>query len=194
VGAGVNYTYFYNNGLNAGGQPISITNHSVGPAVQGGVDVQVTKRVFVNADIKKIWMRTDASLGSASLGRLDIDPVVVGLGVGTRFQEKNAGFPGVFYSASDSRKLPSDGQSGRQSLSFLNRIAVPSCSMRTHTARFSSSVRKTQFDTSVAVRPQPLQTSSKRVEQTPMQGLSGRAWRFEAIQNLGTGRRRVSLC
>jgi hypothetical protein len=32
------------------------------------------------------------------------------------------------------------------------------------------------------------------VEQTPMQGLSGRAWRFEAIQNLGTGRRKVSLC
>ena len=85
VGAGVNYTYFYNNGLNVGGQPISITNHSFGPAVQAGVDVQVTKSVFVNADIKKIWMRTDASLGGAPLGRLDIDPVVVGLGVGMRF-------------------------------------------------------------------------------------------------------------
>jgi outer membrane protein len=85
VGAGVNYTYFYNNGLNAGGQPISITNHSFGPAVQAGLDVQVTKSVFVNADIKKIWMRTDASLGGAPLGRLDIDPVVVGLGVGMRF-------------------------------------------------------------------------------------------------------------
>ena len=85
LGAGVNYTYFYNNGLNVGGQPISLTNHSFGPAVQAGVDVQVTKSVFVNADIKKIWMRTDASLGGAALGRLDIDPVVVGLGVGMRF-------------------------------------------------------------------------------------------------------------
>lgn len=85
LGAGVNYTYFYNNGLNAGGQSISITNHSFGPAVQAGVDVQITKSLFVNADIKKIWMRTDASLGGASLGRLDIDPVVVGLGVGMRF-------------------------------------------------------------------------------------------------------------
>jgi outer membrane protein len=85
LGAGVNYTYFYNNGLNVNGQPISITNHSFGPAVQAGVDVQITKSLFVNADIKKIWMRTDASLGGASLGRLDIDPVVVGLGVGMRF-------------------------------------------------------------------------------------------------------------
>jgi outer membrane protein len=85
VGAGLNYTLFYNNGLNAGGQPISITNHSWGPALQAGVDVQVTKSLFVNADIKKIWMHTDASLGGQALGRLSIDPVVVGLGVGMRF-------------------------------------------------------------------------------------------------------------
>jgi outer membrane protein len=85
VGAGLNYTLFYNNGLNAGGQPISITNHSWGPALQAGVDVQVTKTLFVNADIKKIWMHTDASLGGQALGRLSIDPVVVGLGVGMRF-------------------------------------------------------------------------------------------------------------
>jgi len=85
LGAGVNYTYFYNNGLNVNGQPISITNHSFGLALQAGVDVQITKSLFVNADVKKIWMRTDASLGGTSLGRLDIDPVVVGLGVGMRF-------------------------------------------------------------------------------------------------------------
>ncbi|MFP3569420.1 OmpW/AlkL family protein [Paraburkholderia sp. SIMBA_030] len=85
LGAGINYTYFYNNGLSAGGQPISITNHSFGPALQAGVDVQVTKSLFVNADIKKIWMHTDTSLGGQSLGRLSIDPVVVGLGVGMRF-------------------------------------------------------------------------------------------------------------
>ena len=61
------------------------------------------------------------------------------------------------------------------SLSYWKRIAVPSRVMRSHTARFSSSLRNTQFDTSAAVRPQPLQTSSKSVEHTPMQGLSGRS-------------------
>jgi outer membrane protein len=85
LGAGLNYTLFYNNGLNAGGQPISISNDSFGPALQAGVDVQVTRSLFVNADIKKIWMHTDASLGDQPLGRLSIDPVVVGLGVGMRF-------------------------------------------------------------------------------------------------------------
>jgi outer membrane protein len=85
LGAGVNYTHFYNNGLSAGGQPVSITNHSFGPALQAGVDVQVTKSFFVNADIKKIWMHTDASLDGAPLGRLSIDPLVVGVGVGMKF-------------------------------------------------------------------------------------------------------------
>lgn len=84
VGAGMNYTLLYN-GLHAGGQPVSIRNHSFGPALQAGVDVQVTKTLFVNADVKKIWMHTDASLGGQPLGRVSIDPVVVGLGVGMRF-------------------------------------------------------------------------------------------------------------
>ncbi|WP_233863240.1 OmpW/AlkL family protein [Paraburkholderia adhaesiva] len=85
VGAGINYTIFYNNGLHALGQPVSIDNHSFGPALQMGIDVDVTKNVFINADIKKIWMRTGASLGGTSLGTLYIDPLVVGVGVGMRF-------------------------------------------------------------------------------------------------------------
>jgi outer membrane protein len=85
VGAGVNYTYFYNDGLNAGGQSIAVSHSSFGPALQAGVDVQITKTLFVNADIKKIWMRTDATLGGAPVGTLRIDPLVVGLGVGMKF-------------------------------------------------------------------------------------------------------------
>jgi outer membrane protein len=85
VGAGLNYTLFYNNGLSAGGESIGIGNHSFGPALQAGVDVQVTRKLFVNADIKKIWMHTDATLGGSSLGRLNIDPLIVGLGVGMKF-------------------------------------------------------------------------------------------------------------
>jgi hypothetical protein len=47
--------------------------------------------------------------------------------------------------------------------------------MRSHTARFSSSLKNTQLLTSAAVRPQPWQISSNSVEQMPMQGLSGRS-------------------
>lgn len=85
VGAGLNYTLFYNNGLRAGGQQVSIDNHSFGPAIQFGIDVDVAKNVFVNADIKKIWMRTGASLNGSSIGTLYIDPLIVGVGVGMRF-------------------------------------------------------------------------------------------------------------
>ena len=85
VGAGLNYTLFYNNGLHAGDTPVSIKNSSFGPALQAGIDVQVGRYLFVNADIKKIWMRTSASVDGASLGSLKIDPLVVGVGVGMRF-------------------------------------------------------------------------------------------------------------
>ena len=85
VGAGINYTLFYNNGLHAGGQSISVDNHSFGPALQAGVDFQVTKTLYVNADIKKIWMKTGTSMGGQSLGTLHIDPLVIGLGVGMKF-------------------------------------------------------------------------------------------------------------
>ncbi|MEX3932805.1 OmpW family protein [Paraburkholderia phymatum] len=85
VGAGVNYTYFYNNGLHAGGQDISIKRSSFGPALQMGVDVQVTKSVFANVDVKKVWMKTDASLNGTPLGTLHIDPLIVGVGVGMKF-------------------------------------------------------------------------------------------------------------
>ena len=85
VGAGINYTLFYNNGLRAGGQSVSIDNHSWGPELQFGIDFQITKKVFVNADLKKIWMHTDASLAGTPLGTLHIDPLIVGLGVGMKF-------------------------------------------------------------------------------------------------------------
>ncbi len=85
VGAGLNYTYFYNDKLKAGDTPVSIKRSSFGPALQAGVDVQVTKTLFVNADVKKIWMRTSASAGGADLGSLKIDPWVLGLGVGMKF-------------------------------------------------------------------------------------------------------------
>ncbi|VVD72386.1 OmpW/AlkL family protein [Pandoraea terrigena] len=85
VGAGINYTRFWNSNLNAGGTPISIKNHSVGPALQAGVDIQMTKNLFFNIDIKKVWMKTDTSLAGTDLGTLHIDPLIVGVGVGLKF-------------------------------------------------------------------------------------------------------------
>jgi outer membrane protein len=85
IGAGINYTLFYRNSLAVGGQGVDITNHSFGPALKAGVEFAVTDKWFVNLDVKKVWIRTDASLGDTDLGRLRIDPWIVGFGVGRRF-------------------------------------------------------------------------------------------------------------
>jgi len=85
VGAGVNYTRFYNNDLSAGGQRVHIDRNSFGPALQLGMDIGLDENWFLNVDVKKLWIRTDASLAGASLGTLKINPLLVGVGIGRRF-------------------------------------------------------------------------------------------------------------
>ncbi|MBU1263266.1 MAG: OmpW/AlkL family protein [Thiobacillus sp.] len=82
VGAGVNYTRFYNVDLAPG---LSIDKNSFGGALQAGVDIAVTKNGYINLDVKKIWINTDVKSGGAKLTTLDIDPMVWGIGYGFRF-------------------------------------------------------------------------------------------------------------
>ncbi|MDF0607120.1 outer membrane beta-barrel protein [Neisseriaceae bacterium TC5R-5] len=85
VGAGVNYTRFYNAGLNAAGNEVSIDKNSWGGALQLGTDVAINKTWFVNFDVKKIWIKTDATMNGAGLGTLEINPWMFGIGLGTKF-------------------------------------------------------------------------------------------------------------
>lgn len=85
VGAGINYTRFYDNSLSAGGERVRIDRDSFGPALQLGMDIGLDENWFMNVDVKKLWIRTDASLAGASLGTLKIDPWLVGVGIGRRF-------------------------------------------------------------------------------------------------------------
>ena len=82
VGAGVNYTRFYNVDLAPG---LSIDKNSFGGALQAGVDIAVTKNGYINLDVKKIWIDTAVKSGGVKLTTLDIDPVVWGVGYGFRF-------------------------------------------------------------------------------------------------------------
>ncbi len=82
VGAGVNYTRFYNVDLAPG---LSIDKNSFGGALQAGVDIAVTKNGYINLDVKKIWINTDVKSGGVKLTTLDIDPMVWGIGYGFRF-------------------------------------------------------------------------------------------------------------
>ncbi|MDP1646286.1 MAG: OmpW family outer membrane protein [Thiobacillus sp.] len=82
VGAGLNYTRFYNVDLPG----FKVDSNSVGGALQAGVDIAVTKNGYINLDIKKIWIDTTVKTAAgAKVTDLDINPVVWGIGYGFRF-------------------------------------------------------------------------------------------------------------
>lgn len=93
VGAGVNWTMFYNEKASAqlnsaiGATRVNLSN-SWGFALQGGVDFDLNDKMFVNIDVKYVDMDTNARLttGVAVNNLLaDINPLIVGVGVGWRF-------------------------------------------------------------------------------------------------------------
>ena len=84
VGVGVNYTVFYNEE----GTPGFSTEYdnSFGFALQAGVDYMLDEHWLVNLDIKKVWLSTDVNVnGGAVVGEVDIDPWIVGIGIGYRY-------------------------------------------------------------------------------------------------------------
>jgi outer membrane protein len=85
LGAGINYTRFYD--VSLGNGAFTVDKSSWGPALQAGVDIQLDKRFFLNIDIKKIWMDTDvkATATGATAANLEIDPVIIGIGLGLKF-------------------------------------------------------------------------------------------------------------
>lgn len=82
VGAGINYTNFSSVNLPAG---VGIDSHSVGGALQVGVDVPLSGNMYLNFDVKKVYMGTDVYVGGADKGTFKVDPVLVGVGLGWRF-------------------------------------------------------------------------------------------------------------
>lgn len=82
VGAGLNYTRFSSVHLPAG---VGIDRNSFGPALQAGVDFPLSKNLYLNLDVKKVYIKTDVSAGGAKLGTFKVDPVLVGVGLGYRF-------------------------------------------------------------------------------------------------------------
>jgi len=94
VGAGLNYTIFYKERASGslenalGPTDVSLSN-SFGWALQAGADIPLNDSLFVNFDVKYIDMDTTARLTTTAAGqqtvRVDINPIVVGFGIGMRF-------------------------------------------------------------------------------------------------------------
>ena len=93
VGAGVNYTFFHSSkptGSLEGalGRTDVDLDDSFGFALQAGVDFDIGRKLFVNFDVKYIDMGTTAHLrtaGGTATVDVDVNPLVFGMGVGTRF-------------------------------------------------------------------------------------------------------------
>ncbi|MDZ4868134.1 MAG: OmpW family outer membrane protein [Alphaproteobacteria bacterium] len=84
VGAGVNYTIFYNVDEPTG---LSIDyENSFGFALQAGVDFPIGDGWMINVDVKKVFLSTDVTIAPLGVtADVDIDPWIVGLGVGYRY-------------------------------------------------------------------------------------------------------------
>lgn len=83
VGAGLNYTRFSNVNLTVAGADIE--RKSVGGALQVGVDIPLSKSLYLNLDLKKVYIDTDVSLNGVKQGTFKVDPLLVGVGLGWRF-------------------------------------------------------------------------------------------------------------
>jgi len=67
-------------------------DNAFGYAFQAGFDLMIDDTFFVNADVKKLFLKTDVTVDASNLapglsipGSVDINPWLLGLGVGMKF-------------------------------------------------------------------------------------------------------------
>ena len=91
VGVGAQYIRFFNE--KTGGNILGATsvnfNDAFGPAVQAGIDVELGRGWYLNADVKKAWLETNGDWRNTAIGHVNakaaLDPMTVSLGIGYRF-------------------------------------------------------------------------------------------------------------
>lgn len=86
VGAGVQYMAFFSEGNSPtlGGAALDIDN-AFGFALQAGFDMEVGQGWYLNADVKKVWLDTEATWANGVTADVDVDPWIFSVGLGYRF-------------------------------------------------------------------------------------------------------------
>lgn len=89
LGAGVNLTLFY--GVDEGPVADDIDyDTALGFALQGGFDFMLNDKWFLNVDVKKLFLNTDATVNATTaldatvVADVDINPWIFGFGVGVK--------------------------------------------------------------------------------------------------------------
>lgn len=85
LGAGLNYSFFYNESTAAGFTNLEIDG-GVGYVLQAGMDYWIDDHWGVNLDVKKLYLEIDAELNDGAIqADIDLDPWILGAGVSYRF-------------------------------------------------------------------------------------------------------------
>lgn len=83
LGAGFNYTIFY--GVDEGEDIDEIEyDSSFGFAFQGGFDIMLDEKWFLNVDLKKVFIKTDVLVDEVVEAEVDINPWIIGFGAGIK--------------------------------------------------------------------------------------------------------------
>ena len=86
VGAGLNVTFFYSSAAAHNAVTSLAMSNNVGAAVQVGFDYNFSGHWFANFDVKQIFLSTTASINGGSIkAKTDLNPLVIGAGIGYRF-------------------------------------------------------------------------------------------------------------
>ena len=90
IGAGINYTLFYD--VKSGAVADVKYDNALGYAAQMGIDLNLTDTFFINIDAKRLFLKTDVTVDATNLvpglvvpAEVTIDPWLFGIGVGMRF-------------------------------------------------------------------------------------------------------------
>ena len=90
IGAGINYTLFYD--VKSGAVADVKYDNALGYAAQMGIDLNLTDTFFINIDAKRLFLKTDVTVDATNLvpglvvpAEVTIDPWLFGIGVWMRF-------------------------------------------------------------------------------------------------------------
>ncbi|MDH3977358.1 MAG: outer membrane beta-barrel protein [Gammaproteobacteria bacterium] len=86
AGLGVNYTIFFDESERGilTGADLDLDN-SIGIALQAGVDIDITKKLLANVNVRWIDIEADANLNGGYLATAKVDPWVYSLNLGWKF-------------------------------------------------------------------------------------------------------------
>ncbi len=86
VGAGINFTNISDVKIAVPGVgALNLDRKSWGLAFGGGMDFALSKNLYLNVDVKKVYIDADVTLGGTKISKVKVDPMLYGIGVGYRF-------------------------------------------------------------------------------------------------------------